>query len=121
MPKIESAVCLTCKLTGPIKFMNRDDEGVGYYCNVCYKKMVKSPPKKLSDDPLADHFTNQSLLAGEAVEAHLWLTQHGIPMIEYSEDGKLENTLGKYFILPLNSRLMMFELTQTQPDNEKGE
>ena len=119
MSKIESAICLNCKLTGPIKFMNKNPEGEGYYCNVCYKKIAKveTTPKK-EKDPLADHFTNQSLLAGEALEAHQWLTEHGIPMIEYSEDGKLESALGKYYILPLMSRLMMFELTQSGEPNE---
>ena len=107
--KLESQLCLNCKLSNAIKFMHKNDDG-SYYCNVCYGKLkkVQAPPKP--KDPLEDHFTNKELLYNEALEAHTWLTEHGIPMIEYSENGKLESALGKYFILPLTSRLMMFEL-----------
>ena len=117
MPKIESALCTNCRLSNAIKFMKEMDGQ--YYCNICFKKLEK--PKmieKKAIDPLEAHFTNKELLFNEALEAHQWLTERGIPMIEYSEDGKLESKLGKYFILPLTSRLMMFELTNSGKADE---
>jgi hypothetical protein len=107
--KIESARCIACKLPNAIKFMHKAEDQEGYYCNVCFKKVKQPAVSLVPKDPLEAHLTNKELLYNEALETHQWLTEHGISMIQYSDDGKLEGPLGKFYILPLIDRLVLFE------------